>query len=379
MNRHQEWLRPVWIEISLDALQHNISEIRRIVGSSVEIMAVVKAEGYGHGAIAVAKTAIAAGASSLGVAMPEEGIALRQAGLNTPILIFGPLQTNQATAIVKYDLIAAACNYEAVAALSQEAVRLNKIAQIHVKIDTGMGRVGVQPGETIDFIRKIAYLPGIKVSGIFSHLATADEKDKGYAQKQIDCFTKVTEALKVAGLLPEQIHLANSAGIIDLPAAYFNMVRPGIMLYGLYPSAEVNHDRVHLEPVLSLKAKVTFVKKVTAGTGISYGQKYHTDQETTIATIPIGYADGWSRMLTGKAKALVNGKKFPIVGTICMDQCMIDLGAEPVQIGQEVVLIGKMGASEISADDVAGQLGTINYEVTCMLSNRIPRVYIHEK
>ena len=211
-------------------------------------------------------------------------------------------------------------------------------------------------------------------------MATADETKKDYATTQIQQFTELVTALKGAGKLPPLVHLANSAAIIDLPEAYFTMVRPGIMLYGLYPSAEVRRDKVQLQPALALKAKTSFVKQVATGTGISYGQRYHTKAESNIVTIPIGYADGWSRLLTNKALALYGGKKYPIVGTICMDQCMIDLGSEPGAVGAEVVLIGEQGAERISADDVAALLGTINYEVTCMISDRVPRVYLnHEK
>jgi alanine racemase len=378
LNRHQEQIRPAWVEINQAAIRHNLQEIRRLVGPSIDIMAVVKAEAYGHGAIPVAKTAIAAGASWLGVAMPEEGIGLRKAGLQTPILIFGPVQPDQVEPVVQYDLSAALCNWEAAVALSAAAIRNGKKAAAHIKVDTGMGRVGIDPGASVEFIRKLHDLPGLQITGIFSHMATADEKDKSYAKRQIQIFSRVITDLKTAGLLPQKIHLANSAGIMELPDSHFNMVRAGIMLYGLYPSPEVDRQKALLEPALSLKTKVTFVKRVPGGCGISYGQRYHTGREGNIATIPIGYADGWSRMLTNKAEAIIHGRKFPVVGSICMDQCMIDLGDERVDIGEEVILIGKSGTQSISADEIAAALGTINYEVTCMLSNRLPRVWVGE-
>lgn len=378
MNRYQELIRPAWIEVDLEAIRHNLREIRRLVGPQTTIMAVVKAEAYGHGAIPVAKTAIAAGAGWLGVAMPEEGIALRKAGITVPILVFGPLQADQAEAMVHFDLTGTACWQEAVTALAREADRVGKTARVHVKVDTGMGRIGVKVNEVQEFLTAINRLPHLKVDGIYSHLATADEHDKEYAELQIRKFTEVVRELKTQNLLPEKVHLANSAGVIDLPESYFNMVRPGIILYGLYPSEEVNRSRINLRPALSLKARVTFVKQVPPGTGISYGQRYHTVKGTTIATIPIGYADGWSRRLSQKAQILLNGKLFPVVGTICMDQCMADLSNEPVAPGQEVVLIGNQCGAEITADMVAKKLETINYEVTCMLSERLPRVYLHE-
>ncbi len=376
MNRYGAGvIRPVWAEIDLEAIRYNLAGIRRLVGPAVEIMAVVKAEAYGHGAVKIARTAIGNGANWLGVSLPEEGIALRKAGIKTPILVFEPLQTSQAGIFLEHDLTATVCVQEIVAFLAQEASNAGKTAQVHVKVDTGMGRVGVKVNEAAAFIGKISQLSGIKVNGLYSHLATADERDKSYARQQIKAFSDLVSALKTTGLLPEKVHLANSAAIIDLPEAYFNMVRPGIMLYGLYPSTQVNRANVHLKPVFSLKAKSVFVKRVLEHTGISYGLKYHTTKETTIVTIPIGYADGWSRLLTHKAEALISGKRFPIVGTICMDQCMIDVGDEPVELGQEIVLIGEQGQENITADMVANHLGTINYEVTCMISNRVPRIY----
>jgi len=376
MNRYRQQLRPVWVEIDLEAVRHNLGEVRRLVGPRVEIMAVVKAEAYGHGAVEVAKTALDAGAAWLGVAFPEEGIALRKAGITAPILVFGPLQTNQVQAAPQYELTMTVCLLEPILALSRAAVKLGKTARVHLKIDTGMGRVGVNYQDAFRFMRHISGLPGIEVSGVYSHLATADQADKEFAGVQIKRFTEAVAQLKTQGLLPEKVHLANSAAVIDLPGSYFNLVRPGIMLYGLYPSPEVDYrERVSLRPVFSLKARTIFVKRVPAGVGISYGLKYQTKKETTIATIPIGYADGWSRLLLNKAEVLIGGRKFPIVGAICMDQCMVDVGDAPVEVGQEAVLIGNQGEGTITADQIASQLGTINYEVTCMIGDRVPRVY----
>jgi alanine racemase len=241
-----------------------------------------------------------------------------------------------------------------------------------------MGRIGVAYPEAVQFIKKLAVIPGIKVTGLFSHLATADQEDKHYAQLQAERFHTVVERLTAVGLLPELVHLANSAATMELPRTYYRMVRTGIILYGLYPSSEVDRSKVSLEPVFSLKAKVIHVKKVPAGTGISYGQRYHTAQEATIATLPLGYADGWSRRLSARAEVLIGGKRYPIVGTICMDQCMVDLGEDEVEVGAEAVLIGRQGKEQITADEVAEKLGTINYEITCMIGDRVPRIYRHE-
>lgn len=378
MSRYEKAIRPVWVEIDLNAIRHNLAEIRRLVGPAVEIMAVVKADAYGHGAVKIAKTALKSGASWLGVALPEEGIALREAGITAPILVFSPLQTDQAQVMVEFDLTSTICILEPVVALSRAATAAGKKVSFHVKIDTGMGRIGVPASEGIVFIKKINSLPGLVSGGIFSHLATADERDKEYAKHQIKNFNKVIIDLKTEGLLPPKVHLANSAGIIDLPQTYYNMVRPGIILYGMYPSDEVLVDRIQLKPAFSLKTKVVFMKRVSQGTAISYGCKYNTAKESTIVTIPIGYADGWSRRLSGKAEVLISGKRFPIVGTICMDLCMVDVGDEPVEIGQEVVLIGCQGTERITADEIGYHLGTINYEVTCMISDRAPRRYLNE-
>ena len=378
MSRYPKAIRPVWVEVDLDAIRHNLSEIRRLVGPMVEIMAVVKAEAYGHGGVKVAKTALQAGASRLGVALPEEGIALREAGITAPILVFGPLQTDQADTIVRYDLTPTICMLEPAVALSRAATTAGKKIPFHVKIDSGMNRIGIPANEGVVFIKKMLPLPGLVFEGIFSHLATADEQDKEYAKYQIKIFNKVIADLKAEGLLPSKAHLANSAGIIDLPLSHYNLVRPGIILYGMYPSTQVQADKIQLQPAFALKTKVVYIKRVPQGSAVSYGRKYVTPKEATILTIPIGYADGWSRKLSGKAQALISGKRFPIVGTICMDLCMVDVGDEPVEIGQEVVLIGSQGSERITVEEISAYLGTINYEVTCMISDRVPRRYLHE-
>lgn len=379
MSRYkEEAIRPVWAEINIQSIKDNIRAIQTQVGSDVSLMAVVKAEAYGHGAVQVAKATRAVGVRFFGVSLPEEGIALRSAGIADPILVFGPLQPTQAGPVVKHNLTSTVCLEEAVVALSDEAVRQRKIAEVHVKIDTGMGRVGILPQEAAAFIKRIQQLPGIAVEGIYSHFASADETDLTYAHSQLGKFNSVLEELAKAGIAIPMRHMANSGAIIGVPESYFNLVRPGIILYGLYPSEQVARERILLKPAFSLKTRITHIKHVPAGTGISYGQIYHTGCETGIATIPIGYADGWSRLLSGKADALIHGRRFPIVGRICMDQCMVAVGDEPVKVGEEVVLIGKQGEEEITVEEVAGHLGSINYEVICMISDRVPRVYLNE-
>lgn len=369
-------IRPVWAEIDLGNICCNLKAIQKWAGPDVHVMAVVKAEAYGHGAIRVAQAAREAGASWFGVSMPEEGIALRQAGITEPILIFGPLQPEQAGPVVQHDLTATLSSLEAAEALSQEAKARERTAKVHVKIDTGMGRVGIHYTKAREYFGRIKDLSGLEVEGVYSHFATADEADLSYAKKQLERFNSVIQELDGAGMKIPIRHMANSAGLINLPESHFNLVRPGIILYGLSPSDTMINKPIALKPAFALKSRVTHVKRVPEGTGVSYGQIYHTGKETTIATIPIGYADGWSRLLTGKAEVLIHGQRFPIVGRICMDQCMVDMGNESVQTGDEVTLIGRQGELEITADEVASKMGTINYEVVCMISDRVPRVYV---
>jgi alanine racemase len=369
-------IRPVWAEINLHNIQENIREIKRIVGSRVQVMAVVKAEAYGHGAVQVARAARQIGVEWFGVSLPEEGIELRRAGIDGSILVFSPLQPDQVKPVVRYDLISTICLMESAKALSGEAVRTGKSVKVHIKIDTGMGRVGVIPEDAVDFIEQVKSLPGLEVQGIYSHFATADEADLSYARKQLANFRGVLAALTNAQISIPVKHMANSGGIINLPESHFDLVRPGIIMYGLYPSQEVPKEKITLLPAFSLRTKVTHAKRVSPGTGVSYGQVYHAAKETNIATIPIGYADGWSRLLSGKASALIHEKRFPIIGNICMDQCMVDTDDEQVRPGDSVTLIGSQGDQHITADEIAKLLGTINYEVVCMISDRVPRIYL---
>ena len=369
-------IRPLWVEIEEKAIRENIRRIQALIGPEIKIMAVLKAEAYGHGAVRVAQIAMEEGIDWFGVATPEEGIALRQAGLKTNILVFGPLLPEQAATFCDYNLVSTITMRESAEALSVEACRHNVEMKIHIKIDTGMGRIGFRPEIAKEEIRKILVLPRLKVDGIYSHFATADSPDLTYAEKQLATFRDLLFHLDSEGIKFPLKHLANSGGIINLPASYFDMVRAGIIIYGLYPSPESKQSRLALKPAFSLKTKVVQVKRVPVGTGISYGQFYHTKKETTIATLPIGYADGWSRALSEKAEVLIKGEQYPLVGKICMDQCMVEVGDAPVQVGDEVVLIGQQGAKQITVDQVASWLDTINYEIICGISFRVPRVYV---
>lgn len=369
---------PVWAEIDLGAVAHNISEIRRVTTPSASVMAVVKANGYGHGAVEVSKTALENGAGWLGVARVAEGAALREAGIEAPILILGFIPPEQSWEVVRYRFSQAVYTKDMVKSLSDAAAREGMRAKVHLKVDTGMGRLGWVAGpEAIREILEIAVIPNIEIEGIFTHFAAADSFDKRYTLEQFSRFVGLIESLRKKGLEFPIKHAANSAALMELTETHLDMVRAGITVYGLYPSDEVDRQIIKLRPAMALKARVAYVKEVPAGFKISYGCTYTTGRPTVIATLPLGYADGYSRLLSSKGEALLHGCRAPVVGRVCMDQFMVDVGHIPgVKIGDEAVLIGRQGEEEISADEVAAKLGTINYEVTCMVSYRVPRVYI---
>jgi len=376
LNGGAQIIRPTWVEIDQAAIRANLRGIKALVGPERPVMAVIKAEAYGHGASSVAKLAQAEGIAWFGVALPEEGIALRQAGVDGNILVFAPCLPEQARAFCAYDLVATITSGESAALFSQEMIRRGQKLRAHIKVDTGMGRIGFLAAEGGAAIEKSFSLPGLSIEGIYTHFATADAADLTYARQQLRTFTRLLQELESKGISFPLKHMANSGGILNLPESYFDMVRAGLILYGMLPSPWCEQGKIKLKPAFSLKTKVVFVKRVRAGMGISYGQCYHTRAETTIVTLPIGYADGWSRALSGKARVLINGEYYPVVGTICMDQCMVDVGDAPVQVGDEVVLIGEQKGKAITVEEVAAHLNTINYEVVCQISSRVPRIYI---
>lgn len=371
-------IRPAWAEINLDNLAHNIREIRRLAEKQSQVMAVIKADGYGHGAAKIAQTLLDNGADCFAVAVLDEAIELRNAGFLVPIFILGYTQPERAAEVVKYDLEQSVYSFEAAKALSAEAIAQGKTAKLHIKVDTGMGRIGFKADdEAVDIIRSIHALPGIKIKGIFTHFAVADEADKSYTELQFKKFRWICDNLEEKGIKIEIKHCGNSATIIDLPEMHLDMVRAGIMLYGLAPSKAVKLNKLVLKEVMSLKVKISHVKELEPGQSVSYGRRFVAERRSKIASLPIGYADGYTRLLTGKAEALVKGKRVPVVGSICMDQCMIDVtGIEDIAVGEEVVLFGEQLGGFISIDEIAEKLGTINYEVVCMISRRVPRVYI---
>jgi len=367
--------RAVWARVNLGNIRQNIREIKTKVKNGAKFCAVVKADAYGHGAVAVAKAAEREGVDYFAVAILNEALELRRAGFLQPILILGCTPPEQSRDLVACDIEPTVFTMEAAQALSAAAVLQNKTAKLHLAVDTGMSRIGAAVADVGELARRIAALPGLKIEGLFSHFAKADYEDKTFAHVQLERFREAIRRVESAGVDVPIRHIANSAAILELPEAHFDMVRAGIVLYGLWPSDEVKRT-IALRPAMQLQTKVSYVKRLPAGTGIGYGQIYTLARESAIATLPIGYADGWTRLLTGKAKADFNGRLAPIVGKICMDQCMADVTGLNVKIGDVATLFG---SSRISVDDVAAWLGTINYEVVCMVGKRVPRVYCEEE
>lgn len=367
-----------WAEVDLDAIAHNMREIRRITNKNAQIMAVVKADAYGHGFMETAKTLLENGADRLAVAVLQEGKQLRSRGVDVPILILGASGPEDAEDIINFDITPNVFDYEFAKALSYMAEKKEKVTKVHIKLDTGMSRIGfvVDDGdneEIINEILKVSRLPYIEIEGIFSHFATSDENDREYTILQFQRFMNIVNALEERGLHIPIKHICNSAGIMMYPEMHLDMVRPGVILYGMYPSDEVDKSRLNLIPAMTLKSCITLVKNVGPGRGVSYGKEYITDSITKIATVPIGYADGYLRKIAKKGRMLVNGVKVPIIGRICMDQCMIDVtNVHNIDRGDEAIIFGREG---ITIDDLADWLETINYEVACVIGKRIPRIY----
>ena len=382
-----------WAEIDLGALAHNYRELRRVTASSAVMMAVVKADGYGHGAPQVARVALENGVGLLAVARMDEAVRLREAGISAPLLLFGHSLPAYVETLASMDIRAALNSLEGARNISAEAVRRRKTVKTHIKIDTGMGRLGLLADEiaiqtdsgkqlkrAINDILAIAALPGIEVEGIFTHFANADSRDKDHAITQLSRFTKLLETLKKHSFQVKYRHAANSAAIIEMPESHLDLVRPGIAQYGLWPSDEVDKQRIHLKPVMSIKSRVIQVKDVGADFAVSYGSTHVTPRPTRIATIPIGYADGYDRILSSNGHMLVKGVRAPIIGRVCMDLTMIDVGHVPnVSLEDEVVILGSQGDETISADEIAKRVGTINYEIVTSLTSRVPKVYVGDK
>lgn len=378
----------IWAEVDLAAIARNVQELRRI-SKPARFMAVVKANGYGHGAESIARTALENGADMLGVARIDEAVALRKAGICAPVLILGYTPAQNTPLLLEHDLIQTVYQIETASAYSSIATGLGTPVRVHLKIDTGMGRLGLMPhyrlgrfdehslSAAADEAQAIADLAGIEAEGIYTHFAASDSADKSSALAQFALFVRFLEVLSARGLTFSCRHAANSAAIIDLPQTHLDLVRAGIAMYGLQPSPDVRLDRVCLQPAMALKARVSLVKSVGKGFAVSYGLTHVTKASTRLATVPVGYADGYSRLLSSRGKMLVSGRRVPVVGRICMDQTVLDIGNIPdVTTGSEVVVFGKQGDQVISVDDIAKDTGTINYEVVTSIAARVPRFYL---
>lgn len=374
-----------WVEVDHRALAHNVKALKRHIGSA-QLWPVVKGRAYGHGAVEAARTFLQAGASGLAVSALAEAVELRDGGVDAPVFVMNPVVPWQADTYAALRITASLADLAAAEALSQAVSAADgvKPLPVHVKVDTGLGRFGLMPEEVVPFVEQLHRLPGLQVQGIFTHLASADEEDKSFARLQLDTFESVLDALASRGLRPSLAHAANSPATLALPESHFEMVRNGLAVYGLYPSPSTRRAAeeagVKLWPAMSLKARVVAVRRVAKGTPIGYGSTFRTDRETTIVTLPIGYSDGVSRLLSGKLEVLVHGQRRPVVGRICMNHCMVDAGDLPVQRGDVVTLLGRdETGAEIPTEEWAEHLGTIAYEVLCMVGSRNPRTHVYEE
>lgn len=370
-------MRPTHAEVDLSAIQYNVRQIVKRVGPEVRVLGVMKANAYGHGLVPTTKAVLEAGARYIGVALAEEGMELRQY-VRAPILVFSPPFDDSLETYVRFDLDATITSLETAHALNAVARTAGKKARVQIKIDTGMGRIGFLPEVAMDAVGAVANLDSLEIVGVYSHLATSDETNKEFALKQLSTFRTLVSSIKELGLGSVLFHVANSGAVLDIRESYFDMVRPGIMTYGYYPSLETS-ESVDIKPALSLKSSVALIKSVKTGTSISYGRRYFTGKDSRIAIVPVGYGDGFTRLLSGKASVLIRGKRYPIAGRITMDHVMVDLGNDyEVQPEDEVVLLGYDGRESITAWDLASKLGTIPYEILCMLNNRVPRIYVNQ-
>ncbi|MBE9129824.1 MULTISPECIES: alanine racemase [unclassified Coleofasciculus] len=366
-----------WVEINPSALSHNVQQLRQFLNPKTQLMAVVKADAYGHGATVVAQTALEAGAFGLCVATVEEGIQLRETGIDAPILLLGASNTpEQVRAIESWELQPTICTPQQALVFEETLNNLNVTLLVHLKLDTGMSRLGMPWQEAAEFVQLVQRLPHLEIKSVYSHLATADSPDPTVMKQQHQRFEMAVAQLNAAGITPPYLHFANSAATLADPALHYDLVRVGLALYGLYP-AEHLHGTIHLKPVMQVKARVTQVKTIPPSTGVSYGYQFIADRQLRLAVVGIGYADGVPRSLSNKMTVLIRGQQVRQIGAITMDQLMLDVSEIPdLQTGEIVTLIGWDGDSQISADDWAKSLGTISWEILCGFKHRLPRVAV---
>lgn len=374
----KEALRPAWTEINLNNLDYNIKQIKKKADTR-DLIGVIKADGYGHGSVEVAKVLQSNGVGTFAIATLQEAITLRDAGFKEAIIMLGLTPDIYADTIINYDITPVTCSLENAKAISDAAAAKDKTVEGLIAVDTGMGRIGYQPYDetAIADVVKINRLSNFKIKGMFSHFSTADATDKTYTTGQEKKYADFYAALARAGINVPFRTLANSAAIMEVPSAHYDAVRPGIILYGLYPSDEVNRNELSIKPVMSVKANIIHLKKVDKNFSVGYGRRFISNRQSLIATLALGYADGYPRPYSKDAKVIVNGVFAPIAGNICMDQCMVDVTDVPnVKLGDECIIMGTDGTNTILADDIANATGTINYEIACAFGQRLPKVYV---
>jgi alanine racemase len=360
--------------IHLDNLRHNIRLLRNRIGAGIKMCMAVKANAYGHGAVEIARAASEEGVNAFGIATVEEGKELREAGIQNPVFLLSPVLPDENSDIVLYELSPLLGSRDGIDQLNGEAGRQGKKVEVHLKIDTGMGRIGCRPEEAEDLAGRIDSSSWLTLGGVCTHFPAADTRDTDFTKRQLRLFRSCVQSIEKRGIDPGAIHAANSGAIIGYPESFFTMVRPGIILYGYYPSNQQDRP-FHFKPVMELVTKVIFLKRVSGGARLSYGLTYKVPADSMIATLPVGYADGYSRMLSNKAEVVIRGKRYPVAGRVCMDQCLVDLGsASPVRLYDDVILFGPNPVGP-DAEEIAGLMHTIPYEVTCLVGGRVPRIY----
>ncbi len=367
--------RSAWIEVGLPEIASNIAAVQEWVGPNTEVMAVVKANAYGHGLVPAARAAIRGGAAALGVALIEEGVELRTSGISNPIIVLGSILPDQSKSLLSANLSQTVSNLEVIEELSETALRMGTTARIHLKIDTGMGRMGISPDETESLLHDIERMPGLELEGITTHIAWELPEDLEKINNQIEYFNDCLRNLESTSLKPRWRHAANSVTAVQMPKAHFDLVRVGLLAYGIPPSD--SNPPMNLKPSLALKARITQLRSVQPGQTVSYGGTFTVNEPSTLALVPLGYADGYSRALSKRAEVLIKGQRCPVVGAVCMDQFVVDVTqmTHPV-LGDEVTLLGRDGRDEITVRELANWMDGISHEVVSGLSNRLPRVFM---
>src|SRR3990167_4106845 len=371
--------RPTWVEIDLNALKHNLLAIKKRVGPQVKILGIVKAYAYGHGDYEVSRVLLNNGVEMLGIAILEEGIHLRDKGVKAPLLLLGGIFEEQIEEVIHYDLTPTIYDVKLAEALSKKANHFQKNLKVHVYVDTGMGSIGVRYDNAVEFVKSVKNMKNLFIDGIYTHCSYSDEKESKFTELQIKRYGDILATLDANKVHIPLRHMANSGAILGYPESYFNMVRPGLSLYGLYPSEDVSRV-IGIRPVMSFKTKVIHIKDMEPGDVVGYGNSYRITKPTRVATLPLGYDDGYNRLLSNQGKVIIRGIKASIIGRVCMDQCFVDVShIKEASVGDEVILYGSQGQETISIESVARQLNTIPYEVTCNVSKRVPRIYINQE